>query len=119
MVAWLLVGARRRGGQAGTGLRPSTAQHLGQPLTTRHLREAAHSLQRKLELRKVRLYDARHACLTFLAVSGVPDVVLAAWAGHANATFTERVYVHPGHEDLRVASDHLTSLLGFSEGEAA
>ncbi|MEU9624153.1 hypothetical protein [Streptomyces sp. NPDC048155] len=26
MVAWLLFGARRRGGQAGTGLRPSTAQ---------------------------------------------------------------------------------------------
>ncbi|MFJ2136476.1 hypothetical protein ACIP4W_25850 [Streptomyces sp. NPDC088846] len=47
--------------------------HLGQPLTTRHLREAAYSLQRKVELRKVRL----------------------------------------------VASDHLTSLLGFSEGEAA
>ncbi|WP_405682589.1 phage integrase SAM-like domain-containing protein [Streptomyces sp. NBC_01238] len=26
IVAWLLVGARRRGGQASTGLRPSTAQ---------------------------------------------------------------------------------------------
>ncbi|MCX4785230.1 site-specific integrase [Streptomyces sp. NBC_01221] len=93
--------------------------HFGQPLTTRHLREAAYSLQRKLELRKVRLYDARHSCLRFLAVNGVPDFVLAAWAGHANATFTKRVYVHPSHADLRVASDHLTSLLGFSEGKAA
>jgi hypothetical protein len=54
-----------------------------------------------------------------LAVSGVPDVALAAWTGHANANFTKRVYVHPSPEDLRVASDHLTSLLGFSEGEAA
>lgn len=93
--------------------------HLGQPLTTRHLREAAYSLQRKLELRKVRLYDARHSCLTYLAVNGVPDVVLAAWAGHANANFAKRMYVRPSPEDLRVASDHLTSLLGFSEGEAA
>ncbi|MFF9511775.1 hypothetical protein ACF1BU_30395 [Streptomyces sp. NPDC014724] len=89
------------------------------PLMTCHLREAAYSLQRKLELRKVRLYDARHSCLTFLAVNGVPDVALAAWAGHANATFTKRVYVHPSREDLRVASDHLASPLGFSEGEAA
>ncbi|MFJ1618064.1 MULTISPECIES: tyrosine-type recombinase/integrase [unclassified Streptomyces] len=93
--------------------------HLGQPLTTRHLREAAYSLQRKVELRKVRLYNTRHSCLTYLAVNGVPDVVLAAWAGHANANFTKRVYVRPSPEDLRVASDHLTSLLGFSEGEAA
>ncbi|MFD4941067.1 hypothetical protein ACFVYE_22220 [Streptomyces sp. NPDC058239] len=92
---------------------------LGQPLTTRDLREAPYSLQRKLKLRKVQLYDARRWCLTFLAVNGVPDVVLAAWAGHANANFTKRMYVHPSPEDLRAASDHLTSLLGFSEDEAA
>ncbi|MFH8475834.1 tyrosine-type recombinase/integrase [Streptomyces sp. NPDC018000] len=111
MVTWLLVGTRRRGGQAGTGLRPSTAQHLGRPLTTRHLREAAYSLQQKLELQKVRLYSARHSCLTFLAVNGVSDVALAAWAGHANANFTKRVYVHPSPEDLRAASGHPTSCL--------
>ncbi|WP_326764272.1 hypothetical protein OG978_06515 [Streptomyces sp. NBC_01591] len=92
---------------------------LGQLLTTRDLREASYSLQRKLKLRKVQLYDARHWCLTFLAVNGVPDIILAVWVGHANANFTKRVYVHPSHEDLRVASDRLTSLLGFSEGEAA
>ncbi|MFF2331486.1 MULTISPECIES: tyrosine-type recombinase/integrase [unclassified Streptomyces] len=93
--------------------------HLGRPLTTRHLREAAYSLQRKLELRKVRLYDARHSCLMFLAVNGVPDAVLAAWAGHADANSAQRGSVRPSPEDLVVASDHLTSLLGFSEGEAA
>jgi integrase len=59
---------------------------------------------RELELRQVRLYDARHSCLTYLAVSGVPDVVLAAWAGHTNASFTKAKYVHPGVEDLRPAA---------------
>ncbi|WP_435270612.1 tyrosine-type recombinase/integrase [Streptomyces sp. 1222.5] len=93
--------------------------HIGQPLTTRHLREHAYALTAKLELRKVRLYDARHSALTFLAVNGVPDVILAAWAGHVSADFTKRVYVHPAPEDLRAASDHLTTLLGFGEDIAA
>ncbi|WP_329143168.1 site-specific integrase [Streptomyces sp. NBC_01456] len=92
--------------------------HLGQPLTTRHLREHAYSLMLRLKMRQVRLYDARHSCLTFLAVNGVSDVILAAWAGHVSANFTKRVYVHPGPEDLRAASDHLAVLLGVSE-EAA
>ncbi|MFR0354107.1 tyrosine-type recombinase/integrase [Streptomyces sediminimaris] len=93
--------------------------HLGQPLTTRHLREASYSIMGRLELRRVRLYDARHSCLTFLSVNGVPDAVLAAWAGHVSADFTKRVYVHPSPEDLRSASDHLTVLLGFDDESAA
>lgn len=93
--------------------------HLGEPLTTRHLREHSYSVMKRLELRKVRLYDARHSCLTFLAVNGVPDTVLAAWAGHVSADFTKRVYVHPSPEDLRSASDHLTVLLGFEDEPAA
>lgn len=91
----------------------------GMLLNTRHLREHAYALIEKVGLRKVRLYDARHSCLTFLAVNGVPDVVLAAWAGHVNASFTKKVYVHPTAEDLRVASDHLSALLGFAGEEAA
>ncbi|MFD0417281.1 tyrosine-type recombinase/integrase [Streptomyces sp. NPDC127108] len=93
--------------------------HLGEPLTTRYLREHAYVLMGQLSLRKVRLYDARHSCLTFLAVNGVPDVVLAAWAGHVSASFTKKVYVHPSPDDLRVASDHLTTLLGFGDEAVA
>ncbi|MFD8739390.1 tyrosine recombinase XerC [Streptomyces sp. NPDC059618] len=89
---------------------------IGQPLTTRHLREAAYRLMAQLELRRVRLYDARHSCLTFLAVNGVPDVVLAAWAGHTNAAFTKRKYVHPTAADMGAAVTHLNELLGISDG---
>lgn len=88
---------------------------IGQPLTTRHLREAAYRLMAQLELRRVRLYDARHSCLTFLAVNGVPDVVLAAWAGHTNAAFTKRKYVHPTAADMGKAVTHLNELLGVSD----
>ncbi len=89
---------------------------IGQPLTTRHLREHAYKLMAQLELRRVRLYDARHSCLTFLAVNGVPDVVLAAWAGPTNAAFTKRRYVHPTAADMGAAVTHLNELLGVSEG---
>ncbi|MFC3577092.1 site-specific integrase [Streptomyces yaanensis] len=77
---------------------------LGLPLNTRQLREHAYRLMRRLGLRQVRLYDARHSCLTYLAVNGVPDVVLAAWAGRANANFTKRKYVHVAPEDMRAAA---------------
>lgn len=91
---------------------------IGQSLTTRHLRDAAYRLMTQLDLRRVRLYDARHSCLTFLAVNGVPDVVLAAWAGHASASFTKAKYVHPTAADMGAAVTHLNELLGVSEGRS-
>jgi integrase len=68
------------------------------------------------EVRRVPLYDARHACLTYLATSGVPDVVVSAWAGHADISFTKRVYVHPDIEHLREAASQLDQLLGQQYG---
>ncbi|MFE0727071.1 tyrosine-type recombinase/integrase [Streptomyces antibioticus] len=87
---------------------------LGMPRNTRHLREHAYRLMRELEMRQVRLYDARHSCLSYLAVNGVPDVVLAAWAGHTNASFTKRKYVTVDVEDMRAAA---TAWHGFHGGD--
>lgn len=84
----------------------------GEPWRTDHLRREAYRLMAQVGVRKVRLYDARHACLTYLAASGVPDVVVSAWAGHADLSFTKRTYVHPNAEHLREASDALAQLLG-------
>lgn len=66
--------------------------------------------------RLTRLHEARHSCLTFLAMDGVPDTVLAAWAAHTNVGFTKRVYVHPTADDMRSASAQLEALLGFKDG---
>jgi integrase len=85
---------------------------LGAAMNGRLLRENAYALMAALSLRKVRLYDARHSCLTFLAVNGVQDTILAAWAGHTNANFTKRVYVHPTAADMHGAVVHLNALLG-------
>lgn len=91
-------------GEAYTDTGYVVVNELGITVNTRQLREHAYRTMQRLGLRRVRLYDARHSCLTYLAVNGVPDVVLAAWAGHTNASFTKRKYVHVAPEDMRAAA---------------
>jgi integrase len=95
---------RLAAGEAYTDTGYVVVDELGLPRNTRQLREHAYKLMRDLGLRKVRLYDARHSCLTYLAVNGVSDVVLAAWAGHTSASFTKKKYVHVEAEDMRPAA---------------
>jgi integrase len=81
-----------------------TVDEVGEVLKVRHLRVEAYRLMEKLGLRRVRLYDARASCLTYLANNGVPDHILARWAGHANVKTTKKWYVKPSVEDLRGAA---------------
>ncbi|MEV4918824.1 tyrosine-type recombinase/integrase [Streptomyces tirandamycinicus] len=60
-------------------------------------------------VRRVRLHDARHACLSWMANSGAPDTFVSAWAGHSDLSFTKRFYVHPDPQSLKVGSDKLGS----------
>ncbi|AJE87215.1 integrase-like protein [Streptomyces albus] len=85
---------------------------LGQPWKTDKLRREAHKLMATTGVRKVRLYDARHACLSWMANNGVPDTVVSAWAGHSDLGFTKRTYVHPDPQSLRAGSEKLAELLG-------
>jgi integrase len=79
---------------------------------TDRLRRRYYKLVESVGVRKVRLYDARHACLTYLATNGVPDVIVSAWAGHADLSFTKRTYVHPDAEALAAGRDSLDELFG-------
>lgn len=81
---------------------------LGAPQRTDWFRRRTYELMDQVGVRRVRLYDARHACLTYLATVGVPDVVLAAWAGHADGgTLAKRVYIHPDLSHLQIAAEQL------------
>lgn len=71
-----------------------------------------------LGLCRVRLYDARASCLTFLANNGVPDHFFARWAGHTNVKTTKKWYVKPDVEDLREAATTWDGLHGEAEGRA-
>jgi integrase len=85
---------------------------IGEPQRTDWLRRRAYTLMTAVGVRKVRLYDARHSTLTYMATNGVPDVIVSAWAGHADLSLAKRVYVHPTAKDLEQGRDALTVLLG-------
>lgn len=84
---------------------------LGCPFKTDKLRREAHHLMAQAGVRKVRLYDARHACLSWVANNGVPDTVVSAWAGHSDPSFTKRGYVRPDPQSVKAGSDKLGELL--------
>ncbi|WP_319240461.1 tyrosine-type recombinase/integrase [Streptomyces sp. MB09-02B] len=91
----------------------------GAAFTIKQLRRRAYRLMVILCLRRVRLYDARSSCLTYLANNGVPDHILARWAGHTNVKTTKKWYVKPDVEDLREAATMWDGLHGSaSEGQA-
>ncbi|MFD3638163.1 site-specific integrase [Streptomyces griseus] len=108
---------REFAGEAYTTTGYVVVDELGMPINTRQLREYAYRLMSELELRRVRLYDARHSVLKALALSGVPDVILAAWAGHTNASFTKAKYVSIEAEDMRDAALALDAFHGGSRKE--
>ncbi|MGW3690146.1 site-specific integrase [Streptomyces sp. NPDC005125] len=77
---------------------------LGRALNGRHLRVRAYKIMAENALRRVRLHDTRAICFTYPANNGVPDHLLALWAGHTNVRTTKRRYAKPGAEDLRPAA---------------
>ncbi|WP_405794690.1 tyrosine recombinase XerC [Streptomyces longwoodensis] len=87
---------------------------LGRALNGRQLRERVYKVMNEHGLRRVRLYDARASCFTYLANNGVPDHLLARWAGHTNVKTTKLWYVKPDVEDLRQAADTWGGLASVS-----
>ncbi|MFF8726292.1 hypothetical protein ACF073_07335 [Streptomyces sp. NPDC015171] len=90
----------------------------GEAFTIKQLRRRAYWLMEVLGLRRVRLDDARASCLTFLANNGVPDHILAGWAGHTNVKTTKKWCVKPDVEDLREAATTWGGLPGEVNGRA-
>jgi integrase len=80
---------------------------LGAPQRTDWLRRQTYRAMAAAGVRKVRPYDARHACLTYLAVNGVPGAIVSAWAGHSDLSMAQRVYVHPSAKDMEQGRDAL------------
>ncbi|CAJ1505644.1 site-specific integrase [[Mycobacterium] burgundiense] len=58
----------------------------------------------------VRLHDARHTNATLMHLNGVPAVVIAAWLGHTNATFTLATYAHSTNAALADAAATLGAI---------
>jgi integrase len=84
---------------------------LGQPLDPARLRRVWYRLMNAAAVPKIKPYTAsRHAAASYLANRArVSPAVIAAWLGHADASFTMRTYVHARPEDLAAARDALAA----------
>jgi integrase len=58
-----------------------------------------------LDVPQLRLHDARHTCATLMTLEKVPIVLVAAWLGHADVSFTMRTYVHSQPDALKEAAE--------------
>jgi integrase len=75
----------------------------GEPYTPDTLTRMWHKLTKTVDVRPIRLHDARHSCGTALHLRGVPMAVIAKWLGHADAATTARIYAHSQDDALRAA----------------
>jgi integrase len=66
----------------------------------------------RLNLPRVRLYDARHSCATMLLESGAPMRVVQEVLGHASMVLTADTYSHVSPAFKRQAADALAEYLG-------
>jgi integrase len=81
---------------------------LGRPSDPARLRRVWYRLMREAGVPKIKPYTAsRHAAGSYLSHAGVSPDIIAAWLGHADASFTMRTYIHARPEDLAAARDAL------------
>ncbi len=83
---------------------------LGGPCAPDRLRRAWYRLMKIAGVRKIKPYTAsHHAAGSYLARQGISPAIIAAWLGHADASFTMKTYVHARPEDLAAARDALAA----------
>jgi integrase len=87
---------------------------LGEPIHPESYSDRFAVLVRKAGLPAIRLHDTRHTCGTLMHLRGVPTAVIAAFLGHASASFTMKVYVHSQDDALRDAGSTLTQAYSVS-----
>jgi integrase len=77
----------------------------GQPYSPAVLSKMWAAAVKAAGLRHLKLHGGgRHTAVTKMLLDGVPVPVVAAWAGHADASVTLRVYAHSQPEALRQAA---------------
>jgi integrase len=57
-------------------------------------------LLKQAGMRRITLHGSRHTTLTLMEHAGVRISIVSKWAGHYDAAFTHRTYVHVSNPDL-------------------
>jgi integrase len=73
---------------------------LGMPIHPEWYSDEFGRLLKRIGLRRITLHDSRHTTLTLMEHAGVPISIVSKWAGHYDAAFTRRTYVHASTDDL-------------------
>lgn len=84
---------------------------VGTPLEPRTLTRTFHALCLRLGLRRVRLHDLRHSCVSLLLALGVSPRVVMEIVGHSAIEMTMNVYGHVSLDNQRAALDLLHAQL--------
>jgi integrase len=110
-VVELLRAARKRQAEErlafGQGYGPGehvACDEAGQPYHPDLLTSRWRRMLDQLDIKRVRLHDARHSCATLMHARQVPIATIAAWLGHASAAFTMAVYAHSPDDALKAAA---------------
>jgi len=85
---------------------------VGTPLEPRTLTRTFHALCARHQLRRVRLHDLRHSCVSLLLSFGVNPRVVMEIVGHSAMEMTMNVYGHVTLDTQRAALDLLNDQLG-------
>ena len=104
---------------AGTAYRDSgyvAADELGEQVNPEWFSDEFERVAQRAGVRPSTPRAARYTALTLLEQAGIPDSVLAMWAGHTTVTTTKRHYVIPNAADLAVAREALAAVYGLAEG---
>jgi len=83
---------------------------LGVPVHPEWYSDEFARLLKRAGLRKIRLHDSRHTTLSLMEKAGVPISIISKWAGHYDAAFTMRTYVHASDDDLKAGTRTLARL---------
>jgi integrase len=73
---------------------------LGMPVHPEWYSDEFGRLLKRTGLRRITSHDSRHTTLTLMEHAGVPISIVSKWAGHYDAAFTQRTYVHGSDDDL-------------------
>lgn len=88
---------------------------VGTPLHPRNLERTWYALQKKAEVRRVRLHDLRHLHASLAIQQGMDAKMLADRLGHSRASMTLDVYTHLFEEQRANSAVSLSVLLGSSK----
>jgi integrase len=83
---------------------------LGIPVHPEWYSDEFARLLKRVGLRKIRLHDSRHTTLSLMEKAKVPISVISKWAGHYDAAFTMRTYLHASDDDLMAGTRTLARI---------